>query len=153
MAKRIWLGLLVIFIGFQFFRPQRNAITTASPHDDFITRFAPPTDVQRVLETACYDCHSNTTHYPWYANVQPVGWGLASHIDSGKRALNFSEFGSYPLKKQARKLSAIADQVTNHDMPLPSYTWIHRSARLSDAQVGAVSDWCDDLHDKLVGGE
>ena len=150
MVKRIALVLVGVLLALQCFQPKPNAAAGAPGRDDLIVRFAPPPAVQHILQTACYDCHSNTTRYPWYAHVQPVGWWLASHIDDGKRALNFSVFGAYSPKLQARKLDQISDQVTERDMPLRSYTWIHRSARLTDQQIALVSDWADNLHDQLA---
>jgi hypothetical protein len=152
MAKRILLVLAGVFLVIQFIRPAPNAGPSSPGPGDLLVRFPPPADVRHVLETACYDCHSNQTHYPWYAQVQPVGWWLASHINDGKRALNFSEFASYSPTKQARKLNQISDQVTERSMPLPSYTWIHRSARLTDAQISAISDWADGASDQLAPG-
>jgi hypothetical protein len=149
MLKKILLVVAVMLIGIQFFRPAKNLSSGTPGKDDIMVRFSPPPDVRHVLEVACYDCHSNNTRYPWYAEVQPTGWWVAGHIADGKHALNFSEFGAYTAKRQARKLTAITDQVSDHDMPLQSYTWIHRDARLTEAQIKAVSDWADALHDKV----
>jgi hypothetical protein len=153
MAKRILLGLVAVLIVMQFFRPTLNVASQPPTKDDFVVRYAPPPEIQQILAVACYDCHSNTTRYPWYAQAQPVGWWLGSHINDGKFALNFSEFGSYAPKRQARKLNQISDQLTEHTMPLRSYTWIHRDARLSDAQIRTVTDWMDALHDKIAPEE
>jgi hypothetical protein len=150
MLKKILLVVAVVLVGIQFFRPAKNLSSGVPGNDDIMVRFPPPSDVRHVLEIACYDCHSNNTRYPWYAEVQPTSWWLASHIADGKRALNFSEFGAYTAKRQGRKLTAITDQVGDREMPLPSYTWIHRDARLTDAQIKAVTDWADALHDKVT---
>jgi hypothetical protein len=150
MAKRILLGVLITLILIQFIRPQPNASTQPAGKEDFIVCQNPPPDIRDTLRHACYDCHSNTTRYPWYAQIQPVGWWLANHVNGGKHALNFSIFGTYDKKRQAKKLDQIADQVTNHDMPLGSYTWIHRDARLSEGQIRALSDWADALHDQIA---
>ncbi len=153
MPKRIALVIVILLVAIQFFRPTRNLSTQPPGKNDLTVMFPPSDQVRHILATACYDCHSNHTDYPWYANVQPVGWWLASHINDGKRKLNFSEFGTYSAKKQALRLDAIGDQITDHSMPLPSYTWIHRSARLTDDQIQAVSDWVEAAHDKLVPNE
>lgn len=150
MAKRIALVVVLVLIAIQFFRPARNLSTQPATKNDLTVMYPPPPDVRRTLEVACYDCHSNHTDYPWYANVQPVGWWLASHINDGKRALNFSEFGTYSPKKQAHKFDAIGDRLSDRSMPLGSYTWIHRSARLNDQQIRALTDWIEAAHDKLV---
>jgi hypothetical protein len=150
MVKKILLGIVVVLLGLQLFRPARNLATEPPGKDDLVVRYRPPQDVQRILEKACYDCHSNNTRYPWYANVQPVGWWLADHIKDGKRALNFSVFGSYPLARQGKKLDHISDEVSEKTMPLPSYTWIHRSAKLTDAEIKTLTDWADALHDQIL---
>lgn len=149
MLKRIVLAVVALLVVIQAIRPHRNVSTQPPGRNDFIVKFDPPPEVRTVLEHACYDCHSNNTRYPWYANVQPVGWWLADHVNSGKRHLNFSEFGAFPLQRQGKKLDAISDELTNRTMPLRSYTWIHHDARLSDPQIDAVSAWIDGLHDKL----
>jgi len=96
-----------------------------------------------LLQTACYDCHSNHTKYPWYAEVNPVGLWLNSHIKDGKEELNFSEFATYTAKRKAHKLGKISETVEKHDMPLNSYLWIHTEARLTDAQRHMIIQWAD----------
>ena len=94
-----------------------------------------------LLVASCYDCHSNTTYYPWYANLQPVGWILNRHIQKGKIELNFSDFGSYSSRRQQSKLKSIASQVNDNTMPLPSYTWLHKKAKLSKEAKALISNW------------
>jgi hypothetical protein len=110
-----------------------------------------PDSVQTLLKTACYDCHSNFTKYPWYSNIQPVGWWLKDHIDEGKQSLNFSEFsalkprpgGRFSTAKalQDHKLEEVAEVVEKAEMPLNSYTIIHREAKLTEAQRKMITDW------------
>lgn len=140
MIKKILLGVIVLLLAAQLVRPDRNSGSVDGPA--FIGRQHPvPADVQAVLARACYDCHSNQTRYPWYANVQPVGWWLAWHVNDGKKHLNFSEFGSYTAKRQAKKLKEITEEVADNGMPLPSYTWTHRDAVLTDAEKKLLGDW------------
>jgi hypothetical protein len=141
------VGLLALVL-MQFWRPARNAATTPGPNDINL-KYPVPAAVQAVLQTACYDCHSNHTHYPWYANMQPVRWWLDSHINDGKRHLDFSEFSAYSTKRKADVLGKITDEVLDHTMPLKSYTWIHADARLTPAEIKLIADWADDLHDRI----
>jgi len=145
--KKIFLGLVVGFGAIQFIRPAKN--DAADGPDALAAKYPPPPAVKQLLATACYDCHSNRTRYPWYAQVQPVGWWLASHINDAKEQLNFSEFASYTEHRRAKKLQSVSDEVTDHSMPLKSYTWIHRDAKLTDAQVKTLADWAEDLADKI----
>lgn len=146
--KKIGVGLLAILVLIQFFRPARNAGSTDLVMD--VTRIVNvPLPVQSLLKTSCYDCHSNHTNYPWYANLQPVGWLLANHIKEGKGELNFNEFGSYTKRRQLSKLKAIAGSVRDGSMPLSSYTLIHQNAKLSDEEKGLIIGWAEETKDSL----
>ncbi|KEQ30434.1 cytochrome C [Pedobacter antarcticus 4BY] len=139
-TKKILLVILILFIGIQLIHPVRNISGQVSLNDISKT-ISIPENVRPLLRTACYDCHSDNTDYPWYATIQPVGWFLASHIKDGKKELNFSEFGSYSTRRQKSKLKSIASQINDGEMPLSSYTFIHRNAKLSKEQKAAIMDW------------
>lgn len=139
-SAKILLGLGAVLVVAQAVRPMSNHGTVAGPNH--IGKLAPvPAEVDAILQRACYDCHSNATHYPWYANVQPIGWWLEKHVRDGKRHLNFSEFSTYTLKRATRKLEETAEEVREHKMPLDSYTWMHRDAKLTDAEIKTLADW------------
>ncbi|HTL80934.1 MAG TPA: heme-binding domain-containing protein [Bacteroidia bacterium] len=138
--KQIGLFLLILFVAIQFYRPSRNTGSADGPND--ITHYTTVSpEVKTVLETSCYDCHSDHTEYPWYTNIQPVGWWMAGHVSDGKRALNFSQFTTYGIQRKMRKFKQIADEINEGEMPLDSYLWIHRYAILTDAQKKTVADW------------
>src|ERR1700754_4671360 len=110
IVKRTFQILLLGFIIIQFFRPAKNKAEGMSNND--ITKiYAVPANVQSILKTSCYDCHSNNTVYPWYAQVQPIAWWLNNHIQDGKKDLNFSEFKTYSIRRQYRKLEEINELV------------------------------------------
>src|SRR5215210_3387305 len=102
-GKKILLGFLIVLVLIQFIQPARNR-SNEILSTDLVKTIKIPENVQSVLKAACYDCHSNNTNYPWYSRIQPFGWLLARHIRNGKAELNFSEFGSYPLRRQISKL-------------------------------------------------
>ena len=148
MLKRflsILVGLLVIL---QFIRPPRN-ISEAAPTNDITARFNVPSDVRAILHTSCYDCHSNATRYPWYSEIQPVGWWLNNHIQQAKRALNFSEFAGNRPRRQFTKLEQIAEQVSENEMPLPSYLLLHTDAKLSQEQKDILVAWTNAMRDSM----
>jgi hypothetical protein len=148
LLKISLLVLLIAFIGIQFIQPARNENGQVLSSD--ISKVVTvPENVQSILQTSCYDCHSNNTRYPWYNYVQPAAWILANHIKHGKRDLNFSDFGSYSVRKQQSKLKAIADQVKDGEMPLYSYTIIHKNARLSKEEKALIIDWAQNAMDSL----
>ena len=144
-AKKILLAVLVVFVVIQFVRPARNNGEVEG--ENFISKkYAVPDNVQAILKQSCYDCHSNKTNYPWYTNIQPIGWCIQfSHVNDGKRHLNFSEFASYPEKRAKRKIEEIADEVKSAGMPLSSYTFIHHDAVLSPEQAQTLVSWAESL--------
>jgi Haem-binding domain len=131
--------LLVILIIIQFIRPAKN--TSGNMANDITTKYAVPDNVMHTLKIACYDCHSNHSEYPWYWNFQPVAWFMNGHIEDGKQRLNFSDFISYNIGKQYKKLEEIGDEVKSGDMPITSYKLIHADARLSYQQRAAIESW------------
>ncbi len=142
---KIILGLLILLLlAIQFIHPARNE-SNQEFTQDFLHQYQAPLEISEMLKVACYDCHSNNTRYPWYANIQPVAWYLANHIRDGKKDLNFDEFGSYTPKRQQHKLEEIQSQVKKGNMPLASYTLIHRDARLTAAQRDMLVHWIDGI--------
>ena len=142
MIRKILIGLLVLLVVIQFFRPARNNGAAAATTDITHAVHTPDT-VLHILQHSCYDCHSNHTEYPWYVNINPVGWWLRHHIDEGKRELNFSEASTYSKKKLDHKLEEIVEQVEKKEMPLSSYTFIHTEAKLNDGQIALIKAWVD----------
>lgn len=110
-----------------------------------------PDEVESILKTSCYDCHSNNTNYPWYSQIQPIGLLLERDIEQGKKNLNFSEFGSYSKRKQQNKLASIAKQIKKGEMPLPIYTIIHKEAELTSAQKERINTWIATINKKKIG--
>ena len=148
ILKRTFQILLLAFIVIQFIRPAKNKAEGISDND-ISKKYPVPEDVQTILKTSCNDCHSNNTVYPWYANVQPVAWWLDSHIKDGKKHLNFSEFTNGPIRRQYKKLEEINEQVKKDEMPLDSYLWIHKYAKLSDQQKLILATWVTAVRDSI----
>lgn len=148
LLKLLVVVFLVVLVGLQFI-PTRTNQSTGMPTTDFIVSYRTPENIANILHTSCYNCHSNNTKYPWYSHVQPVGWFLESHINKGKDELNFSEFASFSVRKQKSKLKSMVNQVEKGEMPLSSYTLIHRDARLSQDQKKALVNYIDSILDSL----
>ena len=53
-------------------------------------------------------------------------------------------------KKKAKKLSALVDVIGDRSMPLKSYTWIHRDAIFTDAQLKTLTTWLEAAQEKLA---
>ncbi len=152
MAKKILKGsasaLAALLVLVQFVRPEKN-IAPVPPENDITAQYPVQPDIHAILRNSCYDCHSNSTRYPWYAEVQPVGWWLNSHIMDAKRELNFSEFAGRPRRWQYRKFEEIAEQIEKGTMPLPSYLFAHADARLSEQQKAQLISWAQEMKQHL----
>ena len=148
ILKKILLGLFIVFIVIQFIRPAHN--TSGQVLSTDITKtINVPDKILDVFKNSCYDCHSNDTRYPWYINIQPMGWIMADHIKTGKANLNFSEFGSYSKRKQANKLRSLTETINDGSMPISSYTIMHTDAKLSEENKKLITDWALQAKDSL----
>ena len=133
IKKILFIGL-IIFLLMQLYQPARNESFEQDITANFTKVYNVPKNVEAILRTSCYDCHSNNTNYPWYSNVQPVGFFMEHHIKEAKEDLNFDEWGKYSKRKQENKLDRIVKQIKSDEMPLASYTLIHKNARLTTVQ-------------------
>jgi len=146
--KRAFQVLILALIVIQFIRPEKNRAEGISNND--ISKIYPvPDDVQAILKTSCYDCHSNNTVYPWYAEIQPVAWWLDDHVKDGKKDLNFSEFAGYTPRRQYRKLEEVTEMTEEGKMPLDSYLWIHKNAKLDEGKKLTLANWVNTVRDTM----
>jgi hypothetical protein len=139
--KKIIFIVFLIFLVMQLYQPARNTEFEQDSTVDFTGVYLVPKNVETILRTSCYDCHSNNTNYPWYSNIQPGRFFMERHIKEGKENLNFSEFGKYSKRKQENKLDRIVKEIKSDEMPLASYTLIHQNAILTLSQKNEVIDW------------
>jgi hypothetical protein len=146
--RKIGIGVAILFVLAQFIRPEKNL--SGNENNSIHKKFATSTEVQDILKVSCNDCHSNSTVYPWYAEIQPVAFWLADHVNEGKREINFSTLGSKPAWLQNHKMEEVEEMINEGEMPLSSYTLIHRDAILSPAQKSAVIAWTKSVRDSLA---
>lgn len=149
MIRKVLVGLLIVLIIIQFIRPAKNQFQGIAPND-ITASYVVPDEVKVILKKACNDCHSNNTVYPWYSTIQPVAWWLNDHVKEGKGKMNFNEFSSYTPKRQRKKLEEVIETVKEGEMPLDSYTWIHKEARLTTAEKLTLSTWADTLSKSIA---
>lgn len=141
MIKKITLALLVLLVAIQFIPMDKNE--SGPTKFDISKSYHIPDNVVTILKGACNDCHTNTTIYPWYSNIQPVGFWLNHHVEEGKEHLNFSSFTQTPLRVQNHKFEEIIETVESGEMPLADYTYLglHPEANLSAEQRQILIDW------------
>ena len=147
--SRIVVTLAVLLVVAQFIRPL-PANLPVDPHKTLASTGDLPPDVAAVFNRACSNCHSNNTTWPWYSQVAPVSWMLASHVKEGRGELNIDQWTDYTQKRKSRKLDAICKEVKEGGMPLSSYLWIHHDARLSDADKQLICNWVNGERAKVT---
>ncbi|MGH9414323.1 MAG: heme-binding domain-containing protein [Terriglobales bacterium] len=120
------VAVVVVGIGLiqlvPFGHAHTNPPVTAEP-----ARNSPQT--RALFQRACFDCHSNNTHWPWYSHVAPVSWLLERDVEDGRRHLNFSQWN-----QPQHHAKDVAARVASGDMPLWFYLPMHPAARLSAAE-------------------
>lgn len=135
-------GLLAVFVLLQFTNPPRTNPPVV--HDLFqaAATNAPP-HIVRLLHTACYDCHSSETRWPWYSRVAPISWLVVNDVKDGREQFSFSDWPVADPAYAAKRFDAVSELVQYGDMPPKKYTLIHRDARLTTADREEISKWAD----------
>jgi len=93
-----------------------------------------PEDVQKILETSCFDCHSEA----------------ASHAKA-KSKLNFSKWAKYSDSKKVGKLESINEVITEGDMPPQKYLNKYPDNSLSQDKKDIIGKWITETSSKLMG--
>ena len=142
IVKKILIALLIVLIGMQFYRPKKN-VSESNVVALFETETQPSGEVAAILESKCYDCHSNHTNYPWYAEVSPVSLWIRNHVEEGKEHFNVSDWNEYSIKKKDHKLDELIEEVEENYMPISSYTRMH--GNLTDTEKELLINWAKEV--------
>lgn len=89
---------------------------------------------RELAARACFDCHSNTTVWPWYSNVAPVSWLVQHDVDEGRQFINFSDWIN------SGEVDELSEVVNRGEMPPFQYFPTHPEAKLTDAERAALAD-------------
>ncbi|MGE5184392.1 MAG: heme-binding domain-containing protein [Acidobacteriota bacterium] len=85
---------------------------------------------RELAKRACFDCHSNETRWPWYADIAPFSWVVERDVESARHIINFSEFD------RTYDLAPYAGQSTRGGgMPPYKYRMAHPEANLTRAET------------------
>lgn len=125
----IFLMLLVVVVLAQLFRPKT---LSGTPTGDLT---GVPKEVSNILRNSCFDCHSSQSDLRWYDQLTPVNFLVSSHIREGRKVLDFSKWDAIPGPAQNNILYYSLNKILEGEMPLPSYTMVHRNAKLSPSAI------------------
>lgn len=141
MKKKFLLyGVLGLFLIIQLIPTDRPEVIKNNPNDLLLNNDLPE-NIEKMLRSTCYDCHSNETIYPWYAYVAPVSFLVNQDTKEGRQELNFSEWEELDNLEKAEMLEEIAEEVEEGEMPMKIYPITHPNARLSDADRESIEQW------------
>jgi len=142
MRKKILIGIGIVLIGMQLIPTNYPEASENNPEDLFINNTI-SNDIESLIKTSCYDCHSNQSKYPWYSNIAPVSFVISNHINEGREHLNFSEWETLSKLDKAEALDDLMEEVDDKKMPLNGYLMMHSDAELTDEERNKIMDWAD----------
>ena len=150
IVKRALMVFGAAFVVVQFVGPARTNPVT-DPAKTLKHKAPIPPAVDAILTRSCRNCHSNETVWPWYSYVAPASWAVVRDVNEGREHLNLSHW-THTSEEGADLLDTMCREARRGTMPIRSYTWIHRSAVLSDADKKLLCRWTADTADALMSG-
>src|SRR6476661_114190 len=91
-----WLRRIAILLGtLGVVFALMQAVPYGRTHSNPAVLGEPAWDSPRTRELAvraCFNCHSNETRWPWYADVAPFSWVVQLDVQNARDTLNFSEW-------------------------------------------------------------
>ena len=98
-----------------------------------------PTEARAVLVAKCADCHSNETRWPVYSWIAPGSWLIERDIVEARKKMDLSRWEEMPVETQEVWAAKIVEETKGGKMPPMQYLAMHWDARLSKADVQALS--------------
>lgn len=144
IIRYVLLFLLFAFVVIQFIK-RPEIVNEPVTDSDIMLALNVDERIATMLQSACYDCHSNQTRSPWYAHVAPVNWWIADHVEEARDELNFSLWTTFTAKRRDHKLEELVEMVESREMPLPNYVTLHKEADLSDEQIASLVAWANSV--------
>jgi len=134
--KHAAIIFIVVLAAAQLVRPERANAATEASHT-IQADVGTASGLVAALDRSCRDCHSNGTVWPWYTQIAPVSWLMAYGVTAGRKAVNFSEWASYPAQLRRALLSASCQDASTGKMPGP-YTLLRPETRLTAQDIETI---------------
>jgi hypothetical protein len=124
--KKILLSLFILLVAIQFI-----PLNQVNPKSEESLSLKPPKNIEIILKKACYDCHSNDTIWPSYSKIAPASFFITSHVNDGRKAINFSTYKQMDGEKKDARLKRAVKLIQLDMMPPSSYILLHKDAKLT----------------------
>jgi hypothetical protein len=142
--KKLILWILIPFIAIQFIQIDEPTTLTSTIKQEVDA----PIEIIEILQRSCYDCHSNSITYPWYAKIAPLSWYIKNHVKKGRKVVNFSQWKNYDREKRLKVIQELPKSLIIR-MPLSDYLWLHKEATLTKEDKKLLTDWSKELKKEL----
>ena len=144
---RPWLAAVVIVVavmgggyGLGYLHPFGNPrVEPAEGLGTLLQAAKMPAEAKAVLVSKCADCHSSETRWPVYARIAPGSWLIESDIVEARKKMDLSRWEELPVETQQVLMAKIVQETKSGQMPPMQYLALHWDARLSAADVKALS--------------
>ena len=134
-------ALFIACFGSSFIHPWGNPRSGVDPNAPLLRGSEMPTNIERVFETKCADCHSERTKWPGDSRFAPASWLIEHDVIEGRAHLNMSRWQDYTAEARIDLLSRIASEARSGQMPLRQYLVLHPNARLSPEEQELIYEW------------
>jgi len=140
-APKVLFGIAVFFVVIQVIRPARTN-PPVIPSRSLQAHVDVPPEVLSVLKRSCYDCHSNSTVWPWYSNVAPVSWYVIRDVNIGRSHINLQDWEAQINEQEAKEhLGLVCKLVREGRMPPADYRTMHKGTDVSASETAAICAW------------
>ncbi|MGE4419631.1 MAG: heme-binding domain-containing protein [Sulfurimonas sp.] len=107
-------------------------------------------NIKPILEKKCFDCHSDSTKFPWYYKIPGFKQMIDYDIKKAKRHINMSkDFPFISHNTPLKDLESLREVVIKNEMPPLRYVIAHWDARLTKSEREAIIKWSEESISKL----
>lgn len=100
--------------------------------------------VKPILKHSCFDCHSDSTDYPWYYKLPIVKGFIDDDIAEGLKVLDLThDFPFAGQGSQMEMLGEIKEEIEEGGMPILSYRMLHWGTLIEGEKRDSVFQWID----------
>jgi len=136
MLKKTIIFLAVTLIGIQFI-----PLDKTNPKVDEALTLHTDAKVMKILKKSCYDCHSYETKWSIYSDIAPLSFGVVSHVEDGRKALNFSTYKNLDPEIKDKRFHRAVVLIKNGRMPVANYLAFHEESRMTKDEKETLIAW------------
>lgn len=106
--------------------------------------------VRPIFKKSCFDCHGNTTNYPWYYKIPGVKQLIDHDIEESKKHLDFSnDFPFVSHETPLKDFEAIGKTIKDGSMPPLRYRIMHGDSKITEDDIKQVEKWIKESREIL----